>query len=62
MPRAVLDTNVIFSRVLHELFGRLATTGNLLELIWSDDLVDETTRVRVTTRASPVRTPSFGSA
>jgi predicted nucleic acid-binding protein len=47
VPRAVLDTNVIFSRVLHELFGRLATTGNLLELIWSDDLVDETTRVLV---------------
>jgi hypothetical protein len=38
-PKAVLDTNVVFSRVLHELFGRAATTGELLELIWSEELV-----------------------
>jgi predicted nucleic acid-binding protein len=47
VPRAVLDTNVLFSRVLHELIGRVATTGNLLELIWSDELVEETTRTLI---------------
>jgi predicted nucleic acid-binding protein len=46
-PKAVLDTNVVFSRVLHELLGRAADTGGLLELIWSDELVRETTRVLV---------------
>ncbi|MFI4977877.1 MAG: putative toxin-antitoxin system toxin component, PIN family [Solirubrobacterales bacterium] len=46
MPaKAVLDSNVLFSRVLHELLGRLASTGGLLELIWSEELVRETTRV-----------------
>ncbi len=44
-PKAVLDTNVVFSRVLHELFGRAATTGDLLEFLWSDELVQETIRV-----------------
>ena len=34
-PKAVLDTNVIFSRVLHQLLGRAANMGGLLELIWS---------------------------
>jgi len=29
-PRAVLDSDVIYSRVLHELFGRLATEADLL--------------------------------
>jgi putative PIN family toxin of toxin-antitoxin system len=47
VPKAVLDTNVLFSRVLHELLGRAATTGNLLELIWSDELVQETTRTLI---------------
>jgi predicted nucleic acid-binding protein len=46
-PRAALDTNVVFSRVLHELLGRAANTGGILELIWSDELVRETTRVLV---------------
>ena len=40
-PRAVLDADVIFSRVLHELFGRLASELQLLTLIWSDQLLDE---------------------
>lgn len=40
-PRAVLDSDVIFSRVLHELFGRLATGPRLLTLIWSDELLAE---------------------
>jgi predicted nucleic acid-binding protein len=47
VPRAILDTNVIFSRVLHELIGRVATTGSLLEFVWSDELVEETMRVLV---------------
>jgi predicted nucleic acid-binding protein len=46
-PKAVLDTNVVFSRVLHELLGRAANTGGLLGLIWSEELVRETTRVLV---------------
>lgn len=46
-PKAVLDTNVVFSRVLHELLGRAADTGGLLKLIWSDELVRETTRVLI---------------
>jgi predicted nucleic acid-binding protein len=46
-PTVVLDTNVIFSRVLHELLGRVANTGGLLELIWSEELVQETTRVLI---------------
>ena len=44
-PKAVLDTNVVFSRVLHELLGRAATTGDLLEFLWSKELVQETIRV-----------------
>jgi len=45
--KAILDSNVLFSRMLHELLGRLASTGGLLELIWSDELVAETTRVLI---------------
>jgi predicted nucleic acid-binding protein len=44
-PKAVLDTNVVFSRVLRELLGRAATTGDLLEFLWSKELVQETIRV-----------------
>lgn len=40
-PRAVLDCDVIFSRVLHDLFGRLATAPRLFPLIWSDELLAE---------------------
>lgn len=43
----MLDTDVIFSRVLHEMFGRLASELRLLTLIWSDELVAETERVLV---------------
>jgi predicted nucleic acid-binding protein len=46
-PTVVLDANVIFSRVLHELLGRAADTGGLLKLIWSEELIRETTRVLV---------------
>lgn len=31
--RAVLDVDVIYSRVLHELLGRAATDARLLDLI-----------------------------
>ncbi len=48
MPaKAVLDSNVLFSRVLHELLGRLASTGDLLEFLWSEELIWETTRVLI---------------
>jgi predicted nucleic acid-binding protein len=40
-PRAVLDSDVIFSRVLHDLFGRLATGPRLFTLIGSDELLAE---------------------
>lgn len=40
----MLDTNVIFSRVLHELLGRIATELRLLTLIWSEELLAEAER------------------
>lgn len=40
-PRAVLDADVIFSRVLHELMGRLAASARLFDLIWSEELLGE---------------------
>ena len=45
LPRAVLDTQVIYSRVLHELLGRLASELRLMNLIWSDELLTEAARV-----------------
>jgi len=39
--RAVLDADVIFSRVLHELMGRLAVGPRLFDLVWSDQLLEE---------------------
>jgi len=46
-PRAVLDSSVIFSRVLHDLFGRLALQARLFDLVWSDELLGETKRVLI---------------
>ena len=46
-PRAVLDTDIIYSRVLHELIGRLAYQERLLTLIWSDELLKEAKRILV---------------
>jgi len=46
-PRAVLDSDVIYSRVLHELFGRLATEARLLTIIWSEELLAEACRVLI---------------
>lgn len=45
LPRAVLDSDIIYSRVLHELMGRVAADARLLDLIWSDELLDEAARV-----------------
>ncbi|MGH3048856.1 MAG: PIN domain-containing protein [Gaiellaceae bacterium] len=47
LPRAILDSNVIFSRVLHELFGRVAGSLRLLDLIWSEELLAEAERVLI---------------
>lgn len=42
--RAVLDTDIIYSRVLHELLGRVASELRLLDLFWSEELLAETRR------------------
>jgi predicted nucleic acid-binding protein len=55
-PRAVLDTDVIYSRVLHELIGRLAYQERLLTLIWSDELLNEAERILVTRKQVPKQT------
>ena len=40
-PRAVLDADIIYSRVLHELIGRAAAELRLLDLFWSGQLLEE---------------------
>jgi hypothetical protein len=45
LPRAILDSDVVFSRVQHELFGRVAAEARLLDLIWSEPLLAEAERV-----------------
>jgi predicted nucleic acid-binding protein len=40
-PRAVLDTDIIYSRVLHDLMGRVARRLRLLDLFWSEELLAE---------------------
>jgi predicted nucleic acid-binding protein len=52
-PRAVLDTDVIFSRVLYEPLGRLALQQRLLTLIWSDELLAEAERVLTARKPLP---------
>lgn len=52
-PRAVLDTDVIFSRVLHELLGRIASELRLLTLIWSDELLAEAERILAERKPMP---------
>ncbi len=52
-PRAVLDTDIIYSRVLHELIGRLAYQERLLTLIWSDELLKEAERILVERKQVP---------
>lgn len=53
LPRAVLDSDVIFSRVLHELFGRVAAEARLLDLIWSEPLLAEAERVLIERKPVP---------
>ena len=53
LPRAVLDSDVIFSRVLHELFGRVAAEARLLDLIWSEPLFAEAERVLIERKPLP---------
>lgn len=43
-PRAVLDVDIIYSRVLHELMGRVARRLRLLDLFWSEELLAEARR------------------
>jgi hypothetical protein len=38
-PRAVLDVDIIYSRVLHDLMGRIARRLRLLDLVWIEDLL-----------------------
>lgn len=52
-PRAVLDADVIFSRVLYELLGRIALQQRLLTLIWSDELLAEAQRVLTARKPLP---------
>lgn len=47
LPRAVLDADIIYSRVLHELMGRLATEVRLFDLIWSEALLTEVRKALV---------------
>jgi predicted nucleic acid-binding protein len=43
-PRAILDSDIIFSRVLHDLMGRVAADLRMLDLVWSDQLLAEVKR------------------
>lgn len=52
-PRAVLDADIIYSRVLHELFGRIATELRLLNLFWSEQLLAETQRSLIERKGLP---------
>lgn len=42
--RAVLDADIIYSRVLYELMGRTAIRPRLLDPFWSDELLAEAKR------------------
>ena len=52
-PRAILDADILYSRVLYELMGRIATSMRELDLVWSDQLIDEATRVLRTRKGLP---------
>ncbi|HYI98732.1 MAG TPA: PIN domain-containing protein [Thermoleophilaceae bacterium] len=47
----MLDTDILFSRVLHDLFGRLALRLRLFDLLWSDELLTEAKRKLVEEKA-----------
>jgi len=40
-PRAVLDVDIIYSRVPHDVMGRVARRLRLLDSFWSEDLLAE---------------------
>lgn len=40
-PRAVIDADIIYSRVLHDLMGRVADDLGLPDLVWSQELLAE---------------------
>jgi predicted nucleic acid-binding protein len=44
-PRAILDADIIYSRVLHDLMGRVAGRLGVLDFVWSWELLAETKRV-----------------
>lgn len=52
-PRAVLDADIIYSRVLHELMGRVAVQLRLLDLFWSEELLAEAQRSLVEKKGLP---------
>jgi predicted nucleic acid-binding protein len=52
-PRAVLDSDIVFSRVLHELMGRVAKRLELLDLVWSEELLAEARRSLVEKKGLP---------
>jgi predicted nucleic acid-binding protein len=52
-PRAILDADILYSRVLYDLMGRIATSMRELDLVWSDQLIDEATRVLRTRKGLP---------
>jgi predicted nucleic acid-binding protein len=51
VSRAVLDADILFSRVLHDLFGRLALNLELFDLLWSDELLAEARRKLIEEKA-----------
>lgn len=51
VSRAVLDADILFSRVLHDLFGRLALSLELFDLLWSDELLAEARRKLIEEKA-----------
>ncbi len=40
-PRAVIDADIIFSRVLHDLMGRAAQRMRLFNPVWTTELLAE---------------------
>jgi predicted nucleic acid-binding protein len=52
-PRAILDADILYSRVLYEFMGRIAAGIRELDLVWSDQLIDEATRVLRTRKGLP---------
>lgn len=52
-PRAVLDVDVIYSRVLHDLMGRIAGRLRLFDLVWSDELLAEARKSLVDKKGLP---------